>query len=139
MNPNVIIIALIVIVALVYLIIALRKSASQKISLGKALNPFFKKEEVETDELTKSMQPIVDEIETKRVANFIKYWADKFENNRLTVEDVAHLNAKIAEGESNQVNGILAIHPNARTMFNSINADLKLKEEEALALATPAV
>lgn len=139
MNPNVIIIALIVIVALVYLIFALKKSASQKISLGQALNPFFKKEEVETDELTKSMQPIVDEIETKRVANFIKYWADKFENNRLTAEDVAHLNAKIAEGEANQVNGILAIHPEARTMFNNINAELKLKEEEALALATPAV
>lgn len=137
MNPNVIIIALIVIVALMYLIFALKKAASQKISLGQALNPFFKKEEA--DELTKSMQPIVDEIETKRVANFIKYWADKFENNRLTVEDVAHLNAKIAEGEANQVNGILAIHPEGRNQFNSINDDLKSKEEAELALAAAAV
>ena len=132
MNSNTIIIALAAL-AVVYLIIVFRKASSQNISFINALNPFYTKEE-ESD-LKKSLQPIIDEIETKRVANFIKLWSDKFEQNRLTVADVQELNAKIAEGQANQVNGILAIHPNGRILFNKTNAELKLKEE-ALAAET---
>ena len=135
MNSNTIIIALAAL-AVVYLIIVFRKASSQSISFINALNPFYTKEE--DSDLKKSLQPIIDEIETKRVANFIKSWSDKFEQNRLTVADVQELNAKIAEGQASQVNGILAIHPNGRTLFNNINAELKLKEE-ALAAETVVV
>lgn len=135
MNSNTIIIALAAL-AVVYLIIVFRKASSQNISFINALNPFYTKEE--DSDLKKSLQPIIDEMETKRIANFIQLWSVKFEQNRLTVKDVEELNAKIANGEANQVNGILAIHPNGRTLFNQINAELKLKQD-ALQAETLAV
>jgi len=133
LNSTTIITAVVIILAVPYLIIVLRRTSG--FPFLKALNPFYTKEMQEADELKKSISPILDEIETQRVAKFIKYWSDKFENNKLTVQDVESLNAKIAEGSVDQVNGILAVHPEGRKMFNIINEDLRLKAE-ALALAT---
>ena len=138
-NSTQIITAIVIILAIPYLIIVLRRASSQNFPFIKALNPFYTKEMQEADELKESISPILDEIESQRVAKFIKHWSDKFENNRLTVQDVESLNAKIAEGNADQVNGILAIHPDGRGMFNSINEDLCVKEaaesEEAAILA----
>jgi len=125
-----------IIVAVPYIASILKKT-SQNFPFIKSLNPFYTKEMLEADGLKKSISPIMEEIETKKIANFIKFWSDKFENNRLTVQDVESLNAKIEAGESNQVNGILAVHPEGRNMFNAINADLKLKAD-ALAAKTTA-
>jgi hypothetical protein len=138
-NSTQMITAIVIILAIPYLIIVLRRASSQNFPFIKALNPFYTKEMQEADELKESISPILDEIESQRVAKFIKHWSDKFENNRLTVQDVESLNAKIAEGNADQVNGILAIHPDGRGMFNSINEDLCVKEaaesEEAAILA----
>jgi hypothetical protein len=126
-NSTQIITAIVAIIAIPYLIIVLRRASGQNFPFIKALNPFYTKEMQEADELKKSISPILDEIETQRVAKFIKHWSDKFENNRLTVQDVEKLNATIADGGADQVNGILAIHPNGRNMFNSINEKLTSK------------
>lgn len=134
-NSTQIITAIVIILAVPYLIIVLRRASSQNFPFIKALNPFYTKEMQEADELKKSISPIMDEIETQRVAKFIKYWADKFENNSLTVQDVEALNAKLANGEADQVNGILAVHPEGKAMFNRINHDLKLR---AAAVVVPA-
>lgn len=125
-TPTTIIILLVVIAVIVYLVLVLRRT--QSFPLNKALNLSYTKEMLEADELKKSIAPILDEIETQRVAKFIKHWSDKFENKKLTVQDVKNLNTQIAEGATTQVNGILAIHPDGRKMFNLINEDLKLKE-----------
>lgn len=130
-TPSTIAAIVVAILAVSYLIIVIKRSSD--FPFVKALNPFYTKDMLAADELQKSLQPIITEIETKQVANFIKFWSDKFEKNRLTVEDVESLNAKIANGESDQVNGILAVHPDGRKMFNQINADLKAKEEAAAA------
>lgn len=121
---------MIVILAVPYIISILRKT-NQQIPFFKALNPFYNKQMYAADELKKSLSPITNEMETQRVAKFINHWTAKFEQNRLSVEDVKGLNTKIAEGAVAQVNGILALHPDARTMFNAINA--QLKEEENVA------
>lgn len=134
-NSTQMITALVVILAIPYLIIVLRRASSQNFPFIKALNPFYTKEMQEADELKKSISPILDEIETQRIAKFIKHWNDKFENNNLTVQDVEALNAKLANGEANQVNGILAVHPEGKAMFNRINHDLKLR---AAAVVVPA-
>jgi hypothetical protein len=130
-----IIIAVVILLAIPYLITVLKKTMTHGLPLGKALNPFYKRERLQPNEYRQSLSPIIDEIETKRVANFIKYWTDKFENDRLTIQDVEDLNAKIAEGSSDQVNGILAIHPEGRKMFDQINESLKLKEKDLAAAA----
>ena len=135
-TPLNIIIILMIIVAVPYIASILKKT-SQNFPFIKSLNPFYTKQMLEADVLKKNISPIMEEIETKKIANFIKFWSDKFENNRLTVQDVESLNAKIEAGESNQVNGILAVHPEGRNMFNAINADLKLKAD-ALAAKTAA-
>lgn len=137
-NSSTIIISLVIIIAIPYLIVVLRRASNQNFPFIKALNPFYTKEMLEADELKKSISPILDEIETQRVAKFIKYWSDKFENNKLTIQDVENLNAQLAAGAANQVNGILAIHPEGRKMFNLINEKIKLKEE-ALISAEAAV
>jgi hypothetical protein len=136
-NSTQMITAIVIILAIPYLIIVLRRASSQNFPFIKALNPFYTREMQEADELKASISPILDEIESQRVARFIKHWSDKFENNRLTVQDVESLNVKITEGNADQVNGILAIHPEARGMFNSINEDLKLKS--ATLVEEPAV
>lgn len=126
-TPSTIAAIVVAILAVSYLIIVIKRSSD--FPFVKALNPFYTKDMLAADELKKSLQPIITEIETKQVANFIKFWSDKFEKNRLTTEDVESLNAKIANGESDQVNGILAVHPDGRKMFDQINAELKAKEE----------
>jgi len=126
-TPSTIAAIVVAILAVSYLIIVIKRSSD--FPFVKALNPFYTKDMLAADELKKSLQPIITEIETKQVANFIKFWSDKFEKNRLTTEDVVSLNAKIANGETDQVNGILAVHPDGRKMFDQINAELKAKEE----------
>lgn len=126
--PNIAIL-LAIIIAVPYLIIVLRRASGQNFPFVKALNPFYTREMMESDNLKESISPILNEIETKKVAKFINYWSDKFENNQLTVEDVESLNAWTAAGETSQVNGILAIHPEGRKMFSLINEEIKLKEE----------
>lgn len=120
-----------VIVAVAYVIIVLR-NLSRGLSFGHALNPFSTPAPVQ-DELTVSLQPIVKEIETKEIANFIKHWSDKFEHNKLSLQDVELLNSRIEAGSKDQVNGILSLHPNGVKMYNEINEELKLKAA-ALAL-----
>jgi hypothetical protein len=136
-NSTNIITAVVIILAIPYLIIVFRRASSQSFPFLKALNPFYTKEMLEADELKRSISPILDEIETQRVAKFIKHWSDKFENNRLTVQDVENLNAKIADGSADQVYGILSVHPRGKQMFDLINEDLRLKAE-ALVLAAEA-
>ncbi|HEY0177347.1 MAG TPA: hypothetical protein VGC08_13275 [Pedobacter sp.] len=130
-NTSTIIVSVVIILAVPYLILVLKRT-SRNFPFIKALNPFYTKEMLEADELKKSISPIVDEIETQRVAKFIKHWSDKFANDRLTVEDVQSLNASIADGAVNQVNGILAIHPEGRKMFDLINKSLITEEEAVL-------
>jgi hypothetical protein len=132
-TPSTIAAIVVAILAVSYLIIVIKRSS--EFPFVKALNPFYTKEMLAADNLKKSLQPIITEIETKQVANFIKFWSDKFEKNRLTIEDVESLNAKIANGEKNQVDGILAVHPDGRKMFNQINAELKAKQEAIAAKA----
>jgi hypothetical protein len=134
-TPSTIAAIVVAILAVSYLIIVIKRSS--EFPFVKALNPFYTKEMLAADNLKKSLQPIITEIETKQVANFIKFWSDKFEKNRLTIEDVESLNAKIANGEKNQVDGILAVHPDGRKMFNQINAELKAKQEAIAAKALP--
>jgi len=124
-TPSTIIILLVVAAAVVYLIAVLRRT--QNFPFTKALNLSYTKDMLEADKLKETISPILNEIETQHVAKFIKHWSDKFENKNLTVKDVENLNARIAEGAVNQVNGILAIHPDGRKIFNLINEDLKLK------------
>lgn len=124
-TPSTIIILLVVAAAIVYLIAVLRRT--QQFPFTKALNLSYTKDMLEADEYKKSLSPILEEIETQHVAKFIRHWSDKFESKNLTIKDVESLNAQIAAGASNQVNGILAIHPDGRKMFNLINEDLKLK------------
>ncbi len=130
-NTSTIIVSVVIILAVPYLILVLKRT-SRNFPFIKALNPFYTKEMLKADELKKSISPIVDEIETQRVAKFIKHWSDKFANDRLTVEDVQSLNASIADGAVNQVNGILAIHPEGRKMFDLINKSLITEEEAVL-------
>jgi hypothetical protein len=132
-TPSTIAAIVVAILAVSYLIIVIKRSS--EFPFVKALNPFYTKEMLAADNLKKSLQPIITEIETKQVANFIKFWSDKFEKNRLTIEDVESLNAKIDNGEKNQVDGILAVHPDGRKMFNQINAELKAKQEAIAAKA----
>jgi len=126
-TPSNLIILSVILIAVIYLVTVLNRLKNYPLS--QALNPFYKEDVSEISDLKKSLSPIITEIETQHVAKFIKHWSNKFENNSLTVQDVESLNMKIAEGNQNQVNGILAIHPQGRKMYNLINEDLKLKEE----------
>lgn len=128
LNATTIAILLVVILAIPYLVHVIRKVQNYSIPLIKALNPFYTKEMHEADQLKLSLSPILKEMETQELAKFIKHWTAKFENGSLTEQDVTDLNARIADGRTDQVNGILALHPSARAQFQEINAQLKLKE-----------
>lgn len=128
LNATTIEILLVVILAIPYLVHVIRKVQNYSIPLIKALNPFYTKEMHEADQLKLSLSPILKEMETQELAKFIKHWTAKFENGSLTEQDVTDLNARIADGRTDQVNGILALHPAARAQFQEINAQLKLKE-----------
>ncbi|MNK03747.1 hypothetical protein D3C87_215990 [compost metagenome] len=106
-----------------------KKLSQHQMPFFKAFNPFYNVETYHSDELKKSLQPILSEIETKSMTNFINSWTSKFENNILTIEDVKYLNELIATGNTNQVNGILALHPKAIEMYNTLNEILNPVEE----------
>lgn len=125
LNASTIIISLIVILAIPYFIYVIRKVQNHSIPFIKALNPFYTKEMNEAVQLKASLSPILREMETQDVARFIKHWTMKFENDSLSEQDVIALNTKIEEGRQDQVNGILALHPEARNQFQKINEKLK--------------
>lgn len=128
LNATTIAILLVVILAIPYLVHVIRKVQNYSIPLIKALNPFYTKEMHEADQLKLSLSPIIKEMETQDLAKFIQHWTAKFENGSLTEQDVTDLNARIADGRADQVNGILALHPAASIQFQEINAQLKRKE-----------
>ena len=128
LNATTIAILLVVILAIPYLVHVIRKVQNYSIPLIKALNPFYTKEMHEADQLKLSLSPIIKEMESQDLAKFIQHWTAKFENGSLTEQDVTDLNARIADGRADQVNGILALHPAASIQFQEINAQLKRKE-----------
>lgn len=115
---------LIAIVALPYLFLSFRKLSRYGMPFFKAFNPSYNLKRYEADELKKSLAPITKEMETKTLSNFINHWTAKFENNTLHAEDVKILNELLALGKEDQVNGILALHPQALTQYNAINKEL---------------
>ena len=119
--------ALVVILFVPYLISILRKVQNHQIPFLKALHPFYTKEMNEAALLKERLSPIVREMETQTMAKFVKYWTSKFETTGLSEQDVLELNAKIEGGEQNQVDGILALHPDGRKQFAQINTWLKEK------------
>lgn len=114
-----------------------KKLSQHQMPFFKAFNPFYNIESYYSDELKKSLQPILSEIESKSMTNFINLWKSKFENNTLTIEDVKFLNEQIAIGNTNQINGILALHANAIEIYDRLNETLnpieKVVSEEELA------
>lgn len=125
-NALTISISLVLIFFVPYLIIVARKVQNHKIPFLKALNPFYTKEMNEAAQLKESLSPIVHEMESGTMARFVNHWTAKFEKG-LSEGDVIELNAKIENGEQNQVYGILALHPEAKTQFDQINEELKEK------------
>lgn len=141
LNASTVIIVLVVILAIPYLISVIRKVQTHNISFADALNPFYKNtaEMQAAAELKLHLSPIIKEIETNEVAKFITYWTAKFEKGNLSEQDVTELNAKIEQGSKNQVDGILALHPQGRIMFDEINQRLQSKEETVVKAETEAL
>ncbi len=104
----------------------------------KAFNPMCSPTAYEAELLKKSLSPITQEMENKEMAGFINHWTAKFENKQLNVADVLLLNEQLAVGNTQQVNGILALHPDALNMYNEINKGLTAIETEKIAAQTAA-
>ncbi|QNK64701.1 hypothetical protein H7F33_09575 [Pedobacter sp. PAMC26386] len=130
---------MIVILAIPYLVSVIRKVENHSIPFIKALNPFYSNEMNIAAQLKSSLSPIVKEMESQEMAKFIKLWTAKFEDGSFSAQDVILLNKKITEGREDQVNGILALHPEARLQFEELNEHLKNEaspvEQEAEVLA----
>lgn len=120
---------LIAIVILPYLFLSYRKLSGHQMPFFKAFNPFYNLKRYEADELKKSLSPIVKEMETRQLSDFINYWTEKFEKNTLNEEDVKLLNEKLAVGNTDQVNGILALHPEALDRYKAINKEISLADQ----------
>ncbi|MCX2453408.1 hypothetical protein OQX61_19210 [Pedobacter sp. PLR] len=105
----------------------------------KAFNPSCNPGSYEAEMLKKSLSPVTLEMETKQMAGFINHWTAKFENKQLNVSDVILLNEQLAVGNTQQVNGILALHPEALDMYNEINKGLTAIENEKIAVQTQAL
>lgn len=136
MNFNIAVSAslLVGVTVVLYLIVTLRKASKYNMPFFRALNPNYTARYHELLQVRKSILPIIDEMETKRLSNLIVSWKNKFEKGTLSVSDVEDLNQRIADGAQNQVDGILSLHPEARRMFEEINLQLVPEEvaEEAL-------
>lgn len=102
----------------------------------KAFNPGCSLESYEAELLKKSFSPITLEMETSQIAGFIIHWTAKFENKQLNVADVVLLNEQLAVGNTKQVNGILALHPDALNQYNQINKEITALENEKIAVQT---
>lgn len=122
LNTSVLIFAALILGA--YLYASLRKKSRYNLSFSDAFNPFYKVKSDVSEELRRSLAPIVSEIETRNIASFINHWTNKFENDELTIEDVKFLNEQLAVGNLDQVNGILALHPEALNRYNKLNKTL---------------
>lgn len=129
LNTSVLIFVALVLVS--YLFSSLRKKSRYNLSFSDAFNPFYKVNTDVSEDLRKTLAPIVSEIETKKIANFINHWTNKFEKDQLTIDDVKFLNEQLAVGNLDQVNGILALHPEALTKFNELNQTLNSQAVEA--------
>lgn len=99
----------------------------------KAFNPTCTLASYEAEILKHSLSPVTTEMETKKLAGFINHWTAKFEDKQLNVEDVRLLNEQLAVGNTQQVNGILALHPDALNQYNEINKALTAAESEKIA------
>lgn len=102
----------------------------------KAFNPMCSPASYEAELLKHSLSPVTIEMETKQMAGFINHWVAKFENNQLNAADVILLNEQLAVGNTQQVNGILALHPEALNMYNEINKGLTAVETEKITVQT---
>lgn len=102
----------------------------------KAFNPMCSPASYEAELLKHSLSPVTIEMETKQMAGFINHWTAKFENNQLNAADVILLNEQLAVGNTQQVNGILALHPEALNMYNEINKGLTAVETEKITVQT---
>ncbi|MBC8984163.1 hypothetical protein H9X96_00050 [Pedobacter sp. N36a] len=129
---------LLTIVALPYLFSAFKKLNQYNMPFLKAFNPMCSPASYEAALLKKSLSPITLEMETKQMAGFINHWTAKFENKQLNAVDVVLLNEQLAVGNTQQVNGILALHPDALNMYNEINKGLTAIETEKIAVQTQA-
>ncbi len=105
----------------------------------KAFNPSCSPAQYEAEMLKKSMSPVTLEMESQQMAGFINHWTAKFENKQLNVTDVILLNEQLAVGNTQQVNGILALHPDALNMYNEINKGITAIENEKIAVQTQAL
>ena len=102
----------------------------------KAFNPMCNLASYEAELLKNSLSPVTLEMETKQMAGFINHWTAKFEHNQLNAADVILLNEQLAVGNTKQVNGILALHPEALNMYNEINKGLTAIETEKITVQT---
>ncbi|MBB2150353.1 hypothetical protein [Pedobacter gandavensis] len=129
---------LITLIALPYLFSSFKKLNKYNMPFLKAFNPACNLERYEAEVLRKSFSPITLEMETKQIAGFINHWTAKFENKQLNSADVVLLNEQLAVGNTQQVNGILALHPDALNQYNEINKALTAIENEKIAAQTQA-
>lgn len=129
---------LITLIALPYLFSSFKKLNKYNMPFLKAFNPTCNLESYEAEVLRKSFSPITLEMETKQIAGFINHWTAKFENKQLNSADVVLLNEQLAVGNTQQVNGILALHPDALNQYNEINKALTAIENEKIAAQTQA-
>jgi aspartate carbamoyltransferase catalytic subunit len=118
-------------IAVVYLITTLRKASAYNMPFFKALNPNYTARVHELAQVKASLQPIITEMETRQMSSFILLWKAKFEKGTFSEQDVKELKQQIADGNKAQVDGILSLHPNARSRFNEINAELEAATKAA--------
>lgn len=128
MNLNIALAIISLVVGVSYLIVTQIKASKYNMPFFKALNPNYTARVHELAGVRTSLQPIIDEIETKRLSDFILSWKIKFEKDTFSPEDVKKLNLMIADGAKNQVDGILSLHPDARNKFDQINEQLIAEE-----------
>lgn len=131
MNFNILIAVVSLAGGIAYLIVTQIKASKYNMPFLKALNPNYTARVHELAGVQAGLQPIIDELETKRLSTFVVNWRTKFEKGTLAAADVQMLNKLVEEGKQNQVAGILSLHPDAKNQFDAINAKLNPVVEEA--------
>lgn len=138
MNYTLILLSTIAFLAFLYYFVKSYKKLSQhQMPFFKAFNPFYTLQDYEIYKTKKSIQPIITEMNTKSISSFMKIWTNKFAQNTLSLDDVKFLNEQVVDGDTSKIDGILALHPNAKTMYDALNETLKpidelVKEEELI-------
>lgn len=131
MNFNILIAGISLAGGIAYLIVTQIKASKYNMPFFKALNPNYTARVHELAGVQAGLQPIIDELETKRLATFVANWTAKFEKGTLTAADLQMLNKLIEEGKENQVAGILSLHPEAKKQFDALNEKLNPVAAEA--------